>query len=123
LAHPATCGACSRLARPEAACRIQNAVDATDKTIKDIRATIFGLHSRGDDKPPSLRSQIVTVVDEMTPLLGFTPTLRLDADLHDQVTRAPAGNVLAALREALSNAARDAPGRVGRASRRGRNRA
>ena len=44
----------------------------------------------------------------MTPLLGFAPSLRLGAGLGGQISPEVAEQALAALREALSNAARHA---------------
>ncbi len=96
------------ITRPEVASRITNAVDAMDETIKDIRATIFALQARGIDDRPDLRGDIVTLVEEMAGMLGFAPSLRLGAGLGAWVDPEVADQVLAALREALSNAARHA---------------
>ncbi|MGH3233380.1 MAG: GAF domain-containing sensor histidine kinase [Streptosporangiaceae bacterium] len=96
------------ITRPEVASRITNAVDAMDETIKDIRATIFALQARGTPGGPDLRGDIVVLVEEMTDMLGFAPSLRLGAGLGARVSREVAEQVLAALREALSNAARHA---------------
>jgi len=101
-------GTMPMITRPEVASRITNAVDAMDETIKDIRATIFALQSRDAASQPNLRGDIVVLVEEMTPLLGFAPSLRLGAGLGAPVSPELAGQVLAALREALSNAARHA---------------
>ena len=101
-------GTMPMVTRPEVASRINNAVDAMDETIKDIRATIFALQARDAPGQPDLRSDIVAVVEEMTPMLGFAPSLRLGAGLASPVGPELAGQVLAALREALSNAARHA---------------
>jgi signal transduction histidine kinase len=95
------------ISRPEVASRISNAVDAMDETIKDIRATIFALQAR-DAGRQDLRGDIVGLVDEMTPVLGFAPSLRLGAGLRGQVDPETAEQALAALREALSNVARHA---------------
>ena len=92
--------------RPELRDRVRHAVDAMDDTIKDIRGTIFALQSRSEDKPPGLRSQVLGVMDEMTPMLGFAPAVRLGSSLDGQIGAEPAMELLAALREALSNAAR-----------------
>jgi signal transduction histidine kinase len=92
--------------RPEVAGRISGAVDALDETIKEIRAAIFALQSR--EVEAELRTEIVALVDEMTPMLGFAPSLRLGAGLGGQVRPEVAEQALAALREALSNAARHA---------------
>jgi two-component system, NarL family, sensor histidine kinase DevS len=92
--------------RREVADRIRSAVDAMDDTIKDIRATIFSLQSRGLTHGPRLRADIVALVDEMTGMLGFAPTLRLGSGLDSQATAELSEHLLAVLREALSNAAR-----------------
>src|SRR6202522_3514239 len=102
-------GAMPMITRPELKTRISNAVDAMDDTIKDIRATIFALQARDyADAQPDIRASIVAVVEELTPLLGFAPSLRLGAGLRTQVAGEVADQVLAVLREALSNAARHA---------------
>ena len=101
-------GTMPMITRPEVASRITNAVDAMDETIKDIRATIFALQAHDATGQPYLRGDIVALVEEMTPLLGFAPSLRLGAGLGAPVSPELAGQVLAALREALSNAARHA---------------
>jgi signal transduction histidine kinase len=99
-------GSMPLITRPELRDRVRHAVDAMDDTIKDIRGTIFALHSRSEDKPPGLRSQILAVMDEMAPMLGFEPAVRLGSALDGQISAEPAQELLAALREALSNAAR-----------------
>ncbi len=94
--------------RTQAAILITSAVDAIDQTITDIRASIFTLQSRDEPGPPDLRRRIVGLVEEMTPMLGFAPSLRLGAGLGGQIGAEASEQALAALREALSNAARHA---------------
>ena len=101
-------GTMPMITRPEVASRITNAVDAMDETIKEIRSTIFALQARDSASGPDLRGDIVALVEEMTDMLGFAPSLRLGAGLGAQVGPEVAEQVLAALREALSNAARHA---------------
>src|SRR6202522_1150126 len=102
-------GTMPMITTPEVKSRISNAVDAMDDTIKDIRATIFALQARHHaDAQPDIRGTIVGLVEEVTPLLGFAPSLRLGAGLRTQVAGEVADQVLAVLREALSNAARHA---------------
>jgi signal transduction histidine kinase len=101
-------GTMPMITRPEVASRITNAVDAMDETIKDIRATIFALQAHDATGQPHLRGDIVDLVDEMTPMLGFAPSLRLGPGLDAQVSQELAEQVLAAIREALSNTARHA---------------
>ena len=101
-------GTMPMITRPEVASRITNAVDAMDETIKDIRATIFALQARDNATDPDLRGDIVALVEEMAGMLGFAPSLRLGAGLGAQVDSEVGEQVLATLREALSNAARHA---------------
>jgi two-component system, NarL family, sensor histidine kinase DevS len=101
-------GALPLISRPEAAERVNRAVDAMDDTIKEIRSAIFALQARHDAKEPATREQILEVIDEMTSPLGFAPSLRLTGDLGEHVPQDVAAQMLTALREALSNAARHA---------------
>jgi GAF domain-containing protein len=101
-------GTMSMITKPEVASRITHAVDAMDETIKDIRATIFALQARDAPAGPDLRGDIVALVEEMTDMLGFAPSLRLGVGLGAGISPEAAGQALVALREALSNAARHA---------------
>jgi len=101
-------GAMPMVTRPEVASRLTNAVDAMDETIRDIRATIFALQARNLPDRPDLRGDILALVDEMTPLLGYAPSLRLGSGLNNAISPDTAEQLLAALREAVSNAARHA---------------
>jgi signal transduction histidine kinase len=96
------------ITRPEVASRITNAVDAMDETIKEIRNAIFQLQSRTVAAGPDLRGEILALVEEMTDMLGFAPSLRLGAGLGGDIRPEVAEQALAVLREALSNAARHA---------------
>ncbi len=93
---------------PEAADRVTRSVDALDETIREIRTAIFGLQSRPDGGAESLRARVLGIADEMTGLLGFAPSLQLDGNLDGGVPEDAAEQMLGALREALSNAARHA---------------
>ena len=101
-------GAMPLISRPEVADRVSRAVDALDDTIGDIRSAIFALQTRHDIKQASLREQVLQIIDEMTGPLGFAPSLSLTGDLSERVPDDIAGNMLGALRESLSNAARHA---------------
>jgi signal transduction histidine kinase len=102
-------GTMPMITRPEVAARISHAVDAMDETIKEIRGAIFALQARdAGAKADDLRAGIVSLMAEMTPMLGFDPSLRLGAGLRGQVGADVSEQALAALREALSNAARHA---------------
>ncbi len=93
-------------ADPALAERLRGATDDLDETIRQIRTTIFAL------EPPAaaaavLRAQVIAVCAEARRSLGFDPAVRLDGPV-DAVPAHVGGDVLAALREALSNVARHA---------------
>jgi signal transduction histidine kinase len=55
-----------------------------------------------------LRARIVGLIDEYSELLGFTPAVRLEGLIDTRISAGIAENLLAVLREALSNTARHA---------------
>jgi signal transduction histidine kinase len=93
---------------PEAADRVQGAVGDLDKTIKEIRSTIYALQRSDRSPSSSLRARIVELIEELTPAVGFTPTLRLEGLVDTRVSKDVAADLLPVLREALSNVARHA---------------
>jgi signal transduction histidine kinase len=95
----------SRIAGDDVKARLASAVDDLDVTIRDIRSTIFELQHAHSG---SLRADLRGVVKEYVPTLGFTPLVRTTGPLDSAVTRELADQVLAVLREALSNVARHA---------------
>jgi signal transduction histidine kinase len=101
-------GATALMRDPEGARRVQQAVDALDETIRDIRSTIFSLQARGEAEAFGLRGRILAVVEEMTEPLGFAPALRMAGPLDTMVPDHLADQMLAALREALANASKHA---------------
>jgi signal transduction histidine kinase len=101
-------GTLSLIGNHDAAERVSRAVDGLDETIREIRSSIFALQARQDVVVPGLRARVLAVADEMTPMLGFPPTVQLDGRLDDDVPEDVAEHLLGALREALSNVARHA---------------
>jgi signal transduction histidine kinase len=93
------------IVNPEVAERVEKAVDDLDQTIRDIRTTIFELQHR---QGGSLRSLVRALVKEYTPVLGFTPTVRILGPVDTAVSSSLSEQMLAVLREALSNIARHA---------------
>ena len=85
--------------------RIDAAVADLDVTIRDIRSTIFELQ-HGHEL--SLRADVRGLVKEYVPVLGFTPMVRTSGPLDTAVPTEIAEQILAVLREALSNVARHA---------------
>ena len=90
---------------PDVRQRIDAAVTDLDVTIRDIRSTIFELQS-GPDR--SLRAEVRAVAREYVPVLGFTPLVRTTGPIDSAVPEPVGDQLLAVLREALSNVARHA---------------
>jgi len=101
-------GATALMSDAEAVHRVEQAVDALDETIRDIRSAIFALQSRGETERPGVRSRILGVVEEMTDPLGFAPGLRMAGPIDTMVPNHLASQMLAALREGLANVAKHA---------------
>ncbi|GAB2445108.1 two-component system sensor histidine kinase DosT [Nocardioides hungaricus] len=99
-------GAVSMARAPEVAERIDQAVEALDVTIRDIRSTIFELqhHGHGD----SLRADLRRLADEYAPLLKFHPVVHTEGPVDTAVPREIREQLVPVLREALSNLARHA---------------
>jgi len=103
--------AASRLTdRAEIVTRIDAAVDDLDDTVKHIRSTIFELGQR--HAPGGVRRGLARVVDEQVSALGFRPTVTFEGPV-ESLPDSIVSELLAALREGLSNVARHA--RAGRA--------
>ncbi|HEU5035735.1 MAG TPA: GAF domain-containing protein [Nocardioides sp.] len=99
-------GAGSMARTPEVSERIEQAVEALDATIKDIRGTIFELQHVG--RGPSLRSDLRKLTREYAPLLKFEPTVHTVGPVDTAVPAEVREQLLPVLREALSNLARHA---------------
>jgi signal transduction histidine kinase len=101
-------GTMPMISRPEVSDRVTRAVDAMDETIKEIRSAIFALQARDAEIQTDPRSDIVRLVEEMTEMLGFAPSLRLGPGLRTLNSEELSEQALIVLREALSNVARHA---------------
>nr|WP_179838598.1 GAF domain-containing sensor histidine kinase [Actinomadura citrea] len=91
----------------EVAVRVQRAVDDLDDTIRQIRSSIFALQGPETDET-SLRSRVHALADRAAEHLGFAPSVRLDGLLDTSVDEEIGEQLLAVVREALSNVARHA---------------
>jgi signal transduction histidine kinase len=95
-----------RLARPEHQERLSRAVEDIDSTIHDLRAAIFELQHAPDSS--SLRADLQGLVSEYTETLGFRPHLTCTGPVDTAVPTAVRPQILAAVRESLSNVVRHA---------------
>ncbi|WP_432476213.1 GAF domain-containing protein [Nocardioides sp. GXQ0305] len=85
--------------------RLDQAVADLDDTIRDIRSTIFQLRAT---RTEGVMSGVRTLADEYAEPLGFVPVVRSRGPVDTVVDERMAGELLAVLREALSNVARHA---------------
>jgi signal transduction histidine kinase len=88
--------------------RIGRVVDEIDETIRQIRTSIFELRGPLGPMTGSLRAHVLEVVGEVTPLLRVEPRVRLSGPLDSGIGDHAAEDLLAVLREALTNIARHA---------------
>ena len=88
--------------------RIESAVDEIDLIIREIRTAVFTLGSAG--REGSLGQELNLVTTQAKRVLGFTPRLRLDGPVESAMTPEVRTELLASLREALTNVARHAAG-------------
>jgi signal transduction histidine kinase len=88
--------------------RLSAVVGDLDETIRQIRTTIFELRGPLAPQSSTVRSQLVGVIDEVAPLLGFSPALRFTGPVDTIVADDVAADLIAVVREALSNIARHA---------------
>jgi signal transduction histidine kinase len=94
--------------RTSAGERIAENITNLDQTISQIRTTIFKLHRASGAVTSGLRGRILDVLTEVTPALGFSPEIRFTGPLQSVVPNDIGEDLLAVLREALSNIARHA---------------
>jgi signal transduction histidine kinase len=98
------------MVEPEREEQLRGFVTDIDQTIRDIRRSIFYLKQR-PNSPPSLRAEILRVISEASRTIGFEPTVRLSGPLDSVVPAHVHLDLIATLREALSNVARHAGAR------------
>jgi signal transduction histidine kinase len=97
-----------RIVDPEAASRVRSAVDQLDATVRDIRTTIFDLHTTaGARDGDSLRRRLLDIVTE-TAGADLRTTVRMSGAVDSLITGDLAADVEAVVREGVSNAVRHA---------------
>ncbi len=91
--------------------RVSRSVDELDETIKEIRQTIFALHEPVDGPTSSARGRVLREISQSASLLGFEPAVRFTGPVDSMLAPEIAEHLMAALREALTNAAKHAEAR------------
>ncbi len=86
--------------------RIETSVDEIDRIIREIRTAVFTLGSAG--RTGSLGQELSAVTVQAKRVLGFAPRLRMDGPVETATTPEIRVELLASMREALTNIARHA---------------
>jgi two-component system, NarL family, sensor histidine kinase DevS len=101
-------------ARPssdETSLRLRRVVTELDETIRQIRTSIFQLRGPLTAEVGTMRSAVLSVTSELEPVLGFQPRVTFAGPVDLAAPDASVDDLIAALREALTNVARHARAR------------
>jgi len=91
---------------PRTADRLTDVIGDIDETIRQIRSTIFELGSTEID--PGIRSSIVSLVHNLTPVVGFDVKVSFDGPVDTIASDQLAEQLLAVIREGVTNIGRHA---------------
>ena len=92
--------------RPEAVMRIGEAIEKLDETIRQLRKAIFDIELTINKE--GLHPKVLDLVHELRPVLGIHPQVSFSGPVDKMVTGALAEEVLAVLRETLTNVGKHA---------------
>jgi len=101
-------GTLQRSGEPDVRQRLQHTVDQLDQTVREIRTSIFDLHSPPNAAPVSLRRRLLDIISEVTEGSALNPSVRISGAVDTVVPRRMAEHAEAVVREAVSNAVRHA---------------
>jgi signal transduction histidine kinase len=88
--------------------RIQQAVEDLDETMREIRTSIFDLHTTGEGADGGLRRRLLDAAAEAAEGHGLSPSVRIAGAVDTLVPPEVGAHAVAVVREAVSNAARHA---------------
>lgn len=86
--------------------KVNDAVDGLEATMTEIRSAVYELG--GADIPGGLRQGVLELTAELSPMLGARPHVSFVGPIDNAVPQRTADNLLAVLREALTNAGKHA---------------
>lgn len=98
----------AQMADEEIAQRLRQRVEDIDRTIRRIRTSIFELRGIIAPAGTGLRQRVIEVTSDLTPALGFTPHVTCSGELDVRLTDDLVDDVVACVREALTNVAKHA---------------
>jgi signal transduction histidine kinase len=93
--------------QPELAGQVTGFVRDLDRTIRDVRNSIFSLQEPSEAHA-GVRSDLLRMAQDSAGMLGFEPRISFDGPLDAAVAGPVRSDLLATVREALSNVARHA---------------
>jgi signal transduction histidine kinase len=96
----------ARVADEQARERLLGAVEDLDETIREIRTTIYSLQGTPRADAEGVRSRVLAAVETAAGDEGPATSVQFDGPVESLVDEATAEDVLAVLREAVSNATR-----------------
>lgn len=91
---------------PGLAEKVTGFVRDLDRTIRDVRNSIFSLQEPAESH--GVRSDLLRLAQDSAPMLGFEPRVSFDGPLDAAVRGPVRSDLIASVREALSNVARHA---------------
>ena len=92
--------------RPEAVMRIGEAIEKLDETIRQLRKAIFDIELTINKE--GLHPKVLDLVHELRPVLGLLPQVSFSGPVDTVVSDSLVEEVLAVLREALTNVGKHA---------------
>jgi signal transduction histidine kinase len=92
--------------RPEAVMRIGEAIEKLDETIRQLRKAIFDIELTINKE--GLHPKVLDLVHELRPVLGIHPQVSFSGPVESAVTAELTEELLAILREALTNVGKHA---------------
>jgi len=92
----------------ETASRLTRVVSDIDETIRQTRTSIFQLRGPLGPETGTVRTRLLIVAAEVSGVLGFEPQVRFSGPIDAVVPEPVVEDLVAVLREALTNAARHA---------------
>jgi signal transduction histidine kinase len=96
--------------------RIEDQVDSVDAAIREVRTAVFALGAVARTHAPTTRDRLLAVVSEVRPALTVPPQITFDGRVDLDVHGALSDDVVAVVRESLTNVARHAPDAASRIS-------
>ena len=96
----------ARQGSDETSLRLRRVVTELDETIRQIRTSIFQLRGPLTAEVGTMRSAVLSVASELEPVLAFQPRVTFAGPVDLAAPDASVDDLIAALREALTNVAR-----------------